>query len=375
MKTRAAVLDSVGGPITVRSLTLQSPRAGEVMIKVHAAGICRSDWQVCTGTTPHPLPVVLGHEGAGTVVEAGPDVAHVRPGDEVILSWAPGCDACFYCVRGRPALCEIFDRTLWEGVMADGTPRFFQGNTPLYQYCALGCFAEHVVVAAAACVPLPQGVPMSVAALIGCCVTTGVGAVLNTARVPEGSSVAIFGAGGVGLSMILGAYSVHAGCIIAIDKLQERADLVTALGATHFLLSSPNVVEKIQGLTNGRGADFVFDATGIPVVQTTCLEATRPGGTVVLSGLAPVGSDTNLPGAIITRKEKIIKGSYYGSAVPHRDFVQYAQWYRDGTLNLDPMLSRTYELSEVRTAYRDLNEGRIVRGVLSLGSTKNNDLL
>ena len=368
MKTRAAIVESVGGPITLRELDLLPPRAGEVRVKVSAAGICRSDWHVCTGATPHPLPAALGHEGAGTVMEVGPGVKRLRRGDAVILSWAPGCGTCFYCERERPGLCEVFVRTIWKGVMADGTPRLFLDGDPVYQFCALGCFAEHVVVAEASCIPLAKGVPMPVAALIGCCVTTGLGAVFNTARVPRGSSVAVLGAGGVGLSMILGARIAGACPIIAVDKLQARARLAMASGATHFLPASPDIASSIRVLTQGRGADYVFDATGIPAVQEACLDAARPGGTTVLSGLAPVGSTTNLPGAVITRKEKMIKGSYYGSAMPERDFVQFAQWFREGRLDLAPLLTKTYNLVEIHRAYQDLNAGRIVRGILSFDS-------
>ena len=366
MKTRAAIIERVGGPISIKELELEPPRAGEVLVKVSAAGICRSDWQVCVGTTPHPLPAALGHEGAGTVEATGAEVNHVAPGDQVILSWAPACGTCFYCERERPGLCEVFDRTIWHGMMADGTPRLSLCGAPVYQYCALGCFAERVVVAASSCVRLPVGVPAPVGALIGCCVTTGVGAVLNTARVAPGSSVAILGAGGVGLSILLGAQLAGAHPIMVVDKLRSRTSLAQALGATHSLPAAPDIADDIRARTHGRGADYVFDATGIPALQEACLDAARPGGTVVLSGLAPVGSATNLPGAIITRKEKTIKGSYYGSAVPQRDFVQYARWYCDGKLNLDPLLSRSYGLDEVNEAYQDLRNGRIVRGMLSL---------
>ena len=365
MKTRAAIVERPGGPITVQVLDLLPPRTGEVQVRVGAAGICRSDWQVCTGATPHPMPSALGHEGAGTVTAVGPDVRRLKAGDDVILSWAPGCGACFFCERARPALCEVFDRTIWQGVMADGTPRLFLRNRPVFQYCALGCFAEHVVVAEASCVPLPEGVPMPVAALIGCCVTTGLGAVLNTARVSSGSTVAVVGAGGVGLSMILGARLAGAAPIVAVDKLPARAQLALTLGATHFVPASSAMADDIRAATRGRGADFVFDATGIPAVQEASLGAVCPGGVLVLSGLAPVGSTTNLPGAVITRKEKTVKGSYYGSALPERDFIRYARWFAEGRLDLAPLLTKTYRLDEIPQAYRDLNAGRIVRGAVS----------
>ncbi len=362
--TRTAVLRDVKGPITVEPLKLQLPQTGEVLVKIQAAGICRSDWQVCTGATPHVLPVALGHEGSGTVLEVGPGVRHPKPGDRVVLNWAPACDACFYCRLGRPSLCTGTKDMVWAGVMQDGTPRLAGLDGPVYQYCALGCFSEFAVVAVSACVPLNAEVPFSIGALIGCCVTTGVGAVLNTAAVPPKSSVAVFGAGGVGLAAVMGAKLARAEPVIAIDVLADRASTAKRLGADHFVLAGDDPVAQVRQFTDGRGTDYVFDATGLTHVQEQCLLAVRPGGTVVLAGLAPVGSDTNLPGAIITREEKIIKGSYYGSAQPERDFARYARFYLDGRLNLDGLITRTYPLNDIAVAYRDLLDGRLVRGIV-----------
>ena len=366
MKTRAAVLHRVGEPLVIEELELQPPKANEVLVRVHAAGVCRSDLQVMTGTTPHVLPAVLGHEGAGVVVECGGRSENLRPGDRVIFNWAPACGKCFYCDLHRPALCSVTKDAIWAGVMQDGTPRMYSGRNPVYQYCALGCFSEYVVVAEAACVPLPTNmkIPMPVAALIGCCVTTGVGVVLNTAWVPAGSDVVVYGAGGVGLSAILGARLADAGIVLAVDPVRERRNKAAEFGADGTLAGNDKDASMVREYTEGRGADFVIEATGIPSIQEACLDAVRPGGTLVLAGLAPVGSNTNFPAAQITRTEITIKGSYYGTAVPKDDFLRYARYYLEGKLPLTSMITRRYSLEEAMQAYEDLEQGRLIRGVL-----------
>jgi NDMA-dependent alcohol dehydrogenase len=364
MKTRAAVLYETNRPFEVEVLDLEPPHAGEVLVKVAAAGVCRSDWHLVTGATRHPLPVVPGHEGAGVVEAVGAGVTRVAPGDPVVLNWAPNCGRCFYCLHDRPSLCATYTEPVWAGTMMDGTPRLSKDGRPVYHYCALACFAEYAVVPQESCVPLRVEVPLPVGALIGCAVTTGVGAVLNTARVRAGSSVAVFGVGGVGLSAVMGAHLAGAVPLLAIDTVAARADVAQALGATHFLTAGADTVAAIRDRTDGRGADYVFDATGLPAVQEQCLEAARPGGTVVLAGLAPMGSATNLPGAILTRQEKTVTGTYYGSAHPARDFPRYADLYLQGKLDLDRLISRTYTLDQINDAYVDLVAGKLTRGVV-----------
>ena len=364
MKTRAAVLYEPNRPFEVEELDLELPRAGEVLVKVAAVGVCRSDWHLVTGATRHPMPVAPGHEGAGIVEAVGEGVTGVGPGDPVMLNWAPNCGACFYCLNHRPSLCATYTEPIWAGTMMDGTPRLSKDGRPVYHYCALACFAEYAVVPQESCVPLRAEVPLPVGALIGCAVTTGVGAVLNTAQVRPGSSVAVFGVGGVGLSVVMGARLAGATPLLAIDTVAARADVATALGATHFLTAGAETLDAIRDLTEGRGADYVFDATGLPAVQEQCLDAVRPGGTVVLAGLSPMGSSTNLPGAVITRQEKTVTGSYYGSAHPARDFPRYADLYLQGRLDLDRLITKTYTLDQINDAYADLLAGKLARGVV-----------
>lgn len=362
--TRAAVLFEVGQPLRIEELELVPPRPGEVLVRMQAAGICRSDWHVCTGDTPHPLPCALGHEGAGIVEAVGAGVTSLEPGMSVILSWAPMCGACFFCRKGKPALCETYTPTIWKGTMPDGRTRFRWKGAPVYHYCGLGCFSDYVVVPAGACVPMAPPLPPAIAALIGCAAATGVGAVLNTARVAAGCSAAVFGAGGIGLSALMALGIAGADPIIAVDTEARRERDALALGASHFLAGGSRATAAIRELTRGRGVDYAFDATGVPAVQEQCLEAVRPGGTAVLAGLAPVGSTTNLPGAVITRQEKTVTGSYYGSCVPERDFARIAGLYSDGGLDLDRLLTRTYPLREVNRAYADLASGLLARGAI-----------
>jgi S-(hydroxymethyl)glutathione dehydrogenase / alcohol dehydrogenase len=364
MKVKAAVFHQTGVPFQIETLDLESPKAGEVLVKVAAAGVCHSDWHLMTGATQHPLPVVAGHEGAGVVEAVGEGVGRIRPGDHVALNWAPNCGSCFYCLRNKPSLCNTFVGPIWAGTMMDGTTRLSKDGRPVYHFSALACFAEYAVVPQECCVPIAKDVPLTVAALIGCAVTTGVGAVLNTARVEPGSTVAVFGAGGVGLSIIMGAQLAGAARIIAIDTNETKGDMAQEFGATDILMARPDTNDAIRSLTAGRGADYAFEAIGIPAVQEQCLDAVRPGGTAVLVGVSPMGSGTNLPGAVITRQEKTVTGSYYGSANTARDFPLYAELYRQGKLDLGRLISRTYPLEQINEAYQEMLGGEIARGVI-----------
>jgi NDMA-dependent alcohol dehydrogenase len=364
MKINAAVFYEPHAPFAVEQIDLAEPQANEVLVKVAAAGVCHSDWHLMTGATRHALPVVPGHEGAGVVAAVGPGVVKVKPGDHVALSWAPNCGACFYCLHDRPSLCETYVGPLWAGTMMDGTTRLSKDGKPVYHFSALACFADYTVVPQECCIPIGDDIPLTIAALVGCAVTTGVGAVLNTAGVRPGSSVVVYGAGGVGLSIIMGARLAGAARIIAVDRHEAKGDMAQAFGATDILMAQPDTAQAIRALTGGRGADYVFEAIGLPAVQEQCLDAVRPGGTVVLAGVSPMGSATNLPGAIITRQEKTVTGSYYGSANPARDFPLYTDLYRRGLLDLESLISRTYRLEQINEAYADMLSGEVARGLI-----------
>jgi len=364
MKTRAAVFYEPGRAFEIETLDLMPPQAGEVLVKVAAAGVCHSDWHLMTGATKHPTPVVPGHEGSGVVAAVGQGVTRVKAGDQIALNWAPNCGTCFYCLRDKPNLCTTYVGPVWAGTMMDGTTRFSMDGKPVYHFSAVACFAEDIVVPQECCVPLNESVPLEVAALIGCAVTTGVGAALNTARVAPGTDVAVFGAGGVGLSIIMGAKLAGARRIIAIDTHEAKGDIAQQFGATDILMNGPETNDAIKAMTGGRGADYVFEAIGVPAVQEQCLYAVRPGGTVVLAGVSPMGSSTNLPGAIITRQEKTVMGTYYGSANTARDFPMYADLYLSGKLDLGALISKRYRLDQINEAYAEMLQGEIARGVI-----------
>ncbi len=364
MEIRAAVLYGAHQPFTIENLDLQPPQEGEVLVKVRAVGVCHSDWHIVSGATSHPMPVVPGHEGAGIVEAVGPGVTTIEVGDHVSLNWAPSCGSCFYCLHSQPNLCSSYVAAVWAGTMLDRTTRLSKDGRPVFHFSALACFAERTVVPQQCCIPLPKNVPFAVSALIGCAVTTGVGAVLNTAKVPPESSVVVFGVGGVGLSIVMGAKLAGASSIIAVDRSDEKLKTALVFGATHGLVSDDTDVSRIQALTDGRGADYVFEAVGIPEVQEKCLYGARPGGVVVLAGISPMGSATNLPGAVLTRQEKTVMGSYYGSSNPVVDFPKYAEFYTQGLLDLDRLITKTYSLDQINEAYADLLSGKVARGVI-----------
>ncbi len=364
MEIKAAVFYEPHTPFKIETLDLESPHAGEVLVKIAAVGVCHSDWHLMTGATKHPLPVVPGHEGAGVVEAVGPGVTRVKSGDHVALNWAPNCGVCFYCLNDRPSLCAGYVGPIWAGTMMDGTTRLSKNGQPVYHFSALAAFAEYTVVPQECCVPLSREVQFPVAALIGCAVTTGVGAVLNTAKVRPGSSVAVFGAGGVGLSIIMGAQLAGAGRIVAVDRAEAKLDMARSFGATDALIAGPDTNDQIRALTEGRGADYVFEAIGLPAVQEQCLDAARPGGVIVLAGISAMGSATNLPGALITRQEKTVTGSYYGTANTARDFPLYADLYLNGKLDLGRLVSKTYRLEQINEAYADMLSGALARGVI-----------
>jgi NDMA-dependent alcohol dehydrogenase len=364
MKIKAALLVETGKPFIIEELTLAAPREGEVLVRIAASGVCHSDYHVMTGTTKHPLPCVCGHEGAGVVEAVGANVTRARIGDHVVLSWAPECGHCFYCQHGKPNLCDTFVGPIWAGTMLDGTPRLSWNSQPVYHYCGLASFAEYAVVPQESCIPIRKDVPLEVASLVGCAVATGVGAAIYTAGVRPGESVVVYGCGGIGLNILQGAALSGASTIIAVDSSPTKMEIARDFDATHALMADHHTLQAIRDLTGGRGADHVFEAVGIPAVQEAALEAVRPGGTLTLVGLSPMGSGTNLPGAVITRQEKVIKGSYYGTVNPSRDFPLMIDMYMAGKLKLDHLISHRYPLESINAAYDAMLGGGVARGVI-----------
>ena len=366
MTTRAAVLYGTDEDLVIETLTLAPPRRGEVQIRMGAAGICHSDAHVISGQAAQVLPCVLGHEGAGTVTAIGDGVTRVSVGDHVVLSWLPFCGACRQCLRGRTHLCLECQGPVWDGTLMDGTCRLTGADGEVRQLGTLGCWSENVVVPQESCVSIDRSVPMEVAALIGCAVTTGVGAVLNRARVNQGETVAIVGMGGVGLSVLMGAKLQGASQIICIDRQAGARDLAMALGATSFILADgvADIAAQVMALT-GIGADHVFEAVGKRALQRQAVDYCCPGGQVIYVGLDGPDATIPLPTTEITRSEKIITGSIYGSACTDRDFVLYAEKYRDGLLPVDTMIGTRHGLDDINAAIADMMRGGCGRGVIT----------
>ena len=369
MKIKAAILTEPKTRFLVEQLNLEDPRGGEVRVRISASGVCHSDWHLVSGDTRHPMPCVAGHEGAGVVEAVGEGIADVQVGDHVVLNWAPSCGSCFYCRHGRSNLCDTYVGPIWAGTMLDGETRLrTRDGKPVYHYCGLATFAEQVVVPRVSVVPIRKDVPLESAALVGCAVATGVGAAIFTAKVQPGESAVVIGCGGVGLNIIQGAKLYRAGQIIAVDANEMKMRIAGEFGATHSILAQGRdahaTVQQIRALTGGRGADHAFEAVGLPALQELAFEAARPGGTVTLAGLSPMGSSTNLPGALITRQEKTIKGSYYGTVHAPRDFPMLLDLYAEGKLKLDELISRRWRLEQVNEAFAEMLSGGVARGVI-----------
>ena len=364
MQIRAAILSAPNGRFQIDTVALDPPADNEVLVKIAASGVCRSDWRVAIGTAPKPMPMIAGHEGAGIVQAIGPGVQRVAPGDHVTFIWAPACGDCFYCNGGKPNLCETFTPLLATGLQADGQSRIHWKGQPVHILAGLGAFAEYAIIREESCLPIRRDIPLELAALAGCAVATGVGAAMYTAAVKPGASVAVFGAGGVGLNIIQGARLCGAHPIIAVDANEKKLSPALDFGATHTLHYDDAIVRRIQTLTDNRGADYVFEAAGIPALQEVAFRALRPGGQLTLVGTAPDDSVTGLPAAKITRSELTIRGSFYGSCSPRRDIPRLLNLYAAGKLKLRELITRTYRLEQINEAYADLVKGELARGLI-----------
>lgn len=363
MKVQAAVMYGVNEPLQVEELELSAPQAGEVLLRMGAAGVCHSDYHVMTGQSGHNLPVILGHEGAGKIIAVGDHVEGLNVGDHVVLSWIPYCGECFFCDHDQTHLCPSYRTPLWGGTMMDGSCRFSNGSGPVHHLSMLACWSDTVVVPQESCVPIDRAVPFEIAALLGCAVTTGVGAALNRAKVARGDRVAVIGAGGVGLSIIMGAKLAGAEQIIAIDASPETETKARELGASHFVDARQDVGAEILALTD-HGADHVFEAVGKRALQRAAIDYCRPGGQVTFVGLDTNDATIDLPTTGITRSEISVTGSIFGSACSTRDFKAYGQHFLDGTLPIDRLIGQRYRLEEINTAIDDMRAGRPGRGII-----------
>ncbi len=360
---KAAVMRAGETALRVEELEQKRPEAGEVLVRTGAAGICASDLHIIHGTAQVPLPCVLGHEGSGTVVELGAGVRGLKLGDRCVLSFVSNCGHCRQCRSGSPQLCETNAAT---GVRQyDGTSRLTdaQGGE-VFQMAKLGVFSEYQVVPAQACFPMPDDVPMEVAALIGCSVTTGVGSVVNAPRVRPGMTVAVFGAGGVGLNSIQGARLMSASRVIAVDIAEHKLQFATDFGATDIIDSTvTDPVEAIRELTGG-GVDLALDTFGGVGTAGQAVAALRRNGVAVMVGLAPLGDQVGVDLVDMVRNQKTLTGAYYGLASPHETFRSMIDLYRSGDLLIDNLVQRRYPLGEINEAFDALERGENGRGVI-----------
>ena len=374
MKTRAAVLFKpdltppygVSRPLRVMEIDLDPPGRGEVLVRIRAAGLCHSDLSVIDGTRPRQLPLVLGHECAGEVEKLGPGVTDLRVGDHVVASFVPSCGACEPCIGGRPALCEPGFAANMAGTLLGGARRLKIEDREIYHFLGVSAFAEHAVLARNSLIRIDPRLPFDEAAVFGCAVITGTGAVVNTAGVPRGSSVAIVGLGGVGLAALLAAHMLDAKVLVAIDLSEEKLTVARILGASHTLnASDADCAQKVRELTGG-GVQFAFEAAGSVKALELAYRMTRRGGTTVSMGLSAADQRVSLSHLSLVSEERTVKGSFMGSSVPSRDIPRYIGWYQAGKLPVKRLLSEHIALEQINEGFDRLLASQSVRQIVML---------
>jgi alcohol dehydrogenase len=374
MKIRAAILEEMGReppyaqsrPLTVGEVDLEGPGPGEVLVKMAAAGLCHSDLSVIDGNRPRPTPMVLGHEAAGIVEELGRDVTGFQRGDHVALVFVPSCGQCLPCASGRPALCEPAAVAGGAGTLISGERRIRRNGADINHLLGVAAFAEYATCSRNSLVKIDPEVPLEQAALFGCAVLTGVGAVVNTARIEPGSTVAVVGLGGVGLSTILGAVAAGAERIVAVDVSPDKLDVAMSLGATDRFTAGEGAAEAIKEATGG-GVHYAFEMAGAVPALDLAYRITRRGGTTITAGLPNPNATWALPALSLIAEERSLKGSYMGSAVPKRDIPRYVSLFKRGKLPVDRLLTGTLTLDQINEGFDALREGRAIRQILTLG--------
>jgi S-(hydroxymethyl)glutathione dehydrogenase / alcohol dehydrogenase len=363
---KAAICTAIDTPLEIAEIDLAAPKAGEVKVRLGASGVCHSDLSVRNGTLLAPLPAVLGHEGAGVVEEVGEGVENLKEGDHVVISWIPQCGDCYFCARGQAELCDVGLPVIATGGLLDGTPRFARDGNPLMQMSASGTFTEATVIPAISAVKIDQDVPLTAAALIGCGVLTGFGAAVNTADIKAGDTVAVLGAGGVGLNVIQGARHAGAERIIAIDMVDGKLQTAQKFGATDLVNAGEgDATAKVMEFTQQRGADVTFEVIGLQPTIEQAIGMTRRGGQTVLVGVPKFDAMVNVPAALgFIFSEKQVRGCLYGSSNVHRDVPMLTKLYSDGKLMLDELVSREIKLDQVNDAMDEMGSGEIARSVI-----------
>lgn len=372
MKIRAAVLEAIGLPapyaqslpLKIREIELDPPGPGEVLVRIRAAGLCHSDLSTINGDRPRPVPMVLGHESAGEVAECGAGVTDLKPGDRVILVFMPSCGGCMPCMEGRPALCEPGAAANGAGTLLGGVRRLHADGADVHHHVGVSCFAEYAVVSRKSCVKIDADISHAEASLFGCAVLTGAGAVINTAKVTAGTSVAVLGLGGVGYSALLAAVASGARDVVALDLSDDKLALARSLGATHTVnAQAPDAAEQVKAATRG-GVDFAFEMAGAIPAMELAWAVTRRGGSTVSAGLPHPAKRFALPPVQMVAEERTLRGSYIGSAVPARDIPRYIQMYRQGRLPVDRLMGETLTLDDIIRGFDRLATGQAMRDVV-----------
>ena len=373
MKIKAAVLRESGGatpyaqtrPLQIEELDLDPPGEGEVLIKIEAAGLCHSDLSVINGSRPRPTPMALGHEAAGVVMETGRGVHDLCEGDHVVLVFVPSCGCCVPCAEGRPALCEPGAAVNQAGTLLSGERRLHKEGQSVHHHLGVSAFADHAVVSRRSLIKIDKSLPFEKAALFGCAVITGVGAVLNTGRVKAGSSVAVVGLGGVGLNALLGAVAAGARQIIAIDLRNDKLSMALELGATATMnATDENCIERVRDLTSG-GVDYAFEMAGSSLALNLAWSLTRRGGQTITAGLPHPDKVLSISPAKLVAEERVLRGSYLGGCVPLRDIPIYIDLYQAGKLPVDQLVTNRITLDNINAAFDDLASGAAVRQIIS----------
>lgn len=373
MKTKAAVLYKMGQampfteslPLKVQEINLTLPEEGEVLVEIAAAGLCHSDLSVLDASRPRVMPMVMGHEASGIVREIGAGVKDFKAGDHVVFSFVPICEKCDFCLEGRMALCSHGAKANLEGTLLSGRRHFTDEDVQICNHhLGVSGFSQFTVAAQESLVKIDKELPLTTAALFGCAILTGVGAVFNTAQVESEKSIVIFGLGGVGLSAVMGAKASNANPIIAIDQFEDKLKLALELGATHTVnVKEQNAVEAVKEITKG-GAEYVFESVGSEKVLIEAYQSTRRGGTTVTVGLPHPDKMFSIPAFSLTAEERIIKGSYMGSCVPRRDIPRYISMYREGVLPVDKLQTHILTLDEINEGFDRLANGQAVRQII-----------
>jgi alcohol dehydrogenase len=372
MKIRAAVLNHMGvkppyaetKPLSIQTVELDPPGRGEVLVKIGAAGLCHSDLSVINGDRPRPTPMALGHEAAGVIEALGEDVSDLAVGDHVVMVFMPSCGHCMPCAEGRPALCEPGAVANGAGTLLSGARRLQCDGVDVHHHLGVSAFAEYAVMSRRSVIKIDPALPLHEAALFGCAVLTGVGAVVNTARLQPGQTAAVIGLGGVGLASVLGAIASGARQIVAIDLADDKLGLARQLGATDTVnAQAEDAAEQIRALTGG-GVDVAFEMAGSARAMELAYKITRRGGMTVTAGLPPPNATFALPLVNLVAEERTVMGSYIGSCVPTRDIPRYIGLYQRGRLPVDRLMSGRLTLDEINQGFDRLNEGKAVRQVI-----------